>query len=476
MPNLDQILRGVDDAGKGLSKEDFTTSIRNKVIKERIAIGVVGQSTELGAVADTDRAAYPLAFQSIQNSSVTVPFPPSDGYIDRGGYWCYVYDKLFEWGYHAEIVNGAIGGSSFLQHWPGYMQTWAANTRYASKRSPQGVGDWGDFGDLIKVGSSIFNCISGGMTRYAVNSGPERTLSGGIAYLDSISGLNTGGTSAGSQPNFAGVAVDGTITDGALTWKRLTDVYSGALSNVLTDNVAAMVGRGFDPMGLLQRTHIEMMRIKGVSRKIIYISHGQTNLGVGSTTYRDAIRSIAYFFLKRGYEVAIGLTLYSPGASLSSITNYNALATGVNDAYSMLSSEYPGKVWLGANLFQSMGSTGPMGGANFIGSVASNVLTVSQVNTGGTGLAVGQRVATAAGALIGTITSFGTGSGGLGTYNLSGGIDTGSSTMRSVGSFLQLVDGVHINGAGSVGPDVSGVSCAGKYVSDSLKAILPQLI
>lgn len=122
-----------------------------------------------------------------------------------------------------------------------------------------------------------------------------------------------------------------------------------------------------------------------------------------------------------------------------------------------------------------MGTTGPLGGADITGAISSGVLTVSAITTGNT-IEVGMRVGDPANvSLRGTITGQLTGTaGGTGTYSLSGATDTTSRNLKVVGDFFQL-DGLHINGAGAVGPDVGGKSCAGKYVSDSFKAFLPSM-
>jgi hypothetical protein len=71
------------------------------------------------------------------------------------------------------------------------------------------------------------------------------------------------------------------------------------------------------------------------------------------------------------------------------------------------------------------------GSALVTAAIAAGVMTVSAV-TNGT-LAVGQVISTAAGAIVGTIASLGTGTGGTGTYNLAGGVDTASAALSASG-------------------------------------------
>jgi hypothetical protein len=150
-----------------------------------------------------------------------------------------------------------------------------------------------------------------------------------------------------------------------------------------------------------------MQRIRDVTRKIIYIQNGQTDLGTSQTGYSSVLQAIGAFFLDRGYEVMFGLTIYSPGSANSTPANYGNLWAGVQNAEASLSAvtAYSGRVWTGKNLYTEMGTVGP---------------------------------------------------------------------MASGGDFLQL-DNIHLSGAGSVGPAVGGVQCAGYHVATALKGILPKL-
>ncbi|HEX7820766.1 MAG TPA: hypothetical protein VF463_09120 [Sphingobium sp.] len=458
----------IDVSARGIALRALRRSPR-----EKIAIAVIGQSNERGNVLLTDQAAYPRAFASARNPAEQVPIGPSLSLL--GGWWHHVYDALWDWGYDPQLVNGAIGSASFLTQIPGFLQQRSNSASvYCVRRASAGPGDRGDAGDVVTVGGRVFRCTAGGNNRFAVNSGPQRDLAGNVTYLDYISGLNTGGATAASAPDFTAAAIGGTVTDGAITWTRENEAfYVGAINNVLTDSAGAMHGRGFDPLGLLQRTFEELQRVRGATRKIVYIANGQTDLGIGPVTYGAALQSIALFFLRRGCEVMIGLTMFSPGASLATTASYDNLSTGVSSAITALQALYPGKVWAGANLYQLMGTSGPMGGANFTGAIASNVLTVSAMGAGGSNIEIGHTIARTDGTFAGTVASLGTGTGQTGTYVLTGGVATGAVAMRSVGAFLQPLDGVHINGRGAVGPASGAVQPCGYHIANVLKAVLP---
>lgn len=82
---------------------------------------------------------------------------------------------------------------------------------------------------------------------------------------------------------------------------------------------------------------------------------------------------------------------------------------------------------------------GPMAIA-FSGAITGgNLLTVTGTVSGDP-LAVGQTIelATGAGGSLGVISSLGTGTGGAGTYNLTGGVNTTSSSMRAFTRFFEV--------------------------------------
>jgi hypothetical protein len=113
--------------------------------------------------------------------------------------------------------------------------------------------------------------------------------------------------------------------------------------------------------------------------------------------------------------------------------------TSVNDAPTV-------NLFTGANDGRLIGAPatvglvgGPMATA-FSGAIAGgNLLTVTGTVSGDP-LAVGQTIelATGAGGSLGVISSLGTATGGAGTYNLSGGINTTSSSMRAFTRFFEV--------------------------------------
>lgn len=121
-----------------------------------------------------------------------------------------------------------------------------------------------------------------------------------------------------------------------------------------------------------------------------------------------------------------GYVAYMFGTSLNDSPTVN-LFTGANDGRLIGTPAAIGLVG------------GPMATA-FSGAITGgNLLTVTGTVTGDP-LAVGQTIelATGAGGSLGVISSFGTGTGGAGTYNLTGGVNTSAQSMRAFTRFFEV--------------------------------------
>lgn len=466
-----------------------SASLRSNSARKPATLLVLGQSTEQGPVYLSDKATYPNAFTSARNPGFAqkrlVPV------ANRGSYWAKVYDDMWDWGYDLDILNGAVGGASLLTHICGTLQLWVANSAYYQQRKTSlNYPDMGDYGDVIQITNGVTRHFvpSAARKRQAFNAAPFLGVVGTSTYQDFVGFSQTGELSGGSLPDVSTVAVGATITDGTNTLLR---VDSGFLQNesVFYPGIDPAVnsgqpnynlfgtfgersaGYGWDPLGIIAAAERLAAGAVPSELKLVWFSQGQADLGAAATTYQRAVMLLSNFFLRRGWTVILGNTVYSPASAGSTSANYQLQVDGVDAAVTALQAAYPGQVQRGANLFSALGTTGAMGGQKATAAaIASNVLTVSTVQAGsGSGFAVGQRIfngaATASSPSLGTIVSLGTGTGGTGTYNLSGGVDTASTAMVGVGSGLQF-DGVHFNG--------SMVASAGAAVATSLKAFLPQ--
>lgn len=380
--------------------------------RRTVAIGVLGQSNERGNVALSDMASYPNAFRSLIRPSVSVPIGPA--LTVQGGFHCYVHDALYLRGWKPRIVNGAVGGASFITQVAGFYPFWSANTVFYQLRNPARAGDRGYAGQLMSPeGTTVWRCVVGD-NMWAFNSGPDLTAGCGIgnAHMDYVATTpnsvtpSTSATTGASKPAFPTTPSRGQIVTEspasgiAVQW-RWEGYVGGNYVNSGTVCTETQRGLGFDPLGILQRLHEDMQRVDA-DRKIIYMANGQADLGATSAQYSAALQSIANFFLARGYEVMIGLTNYSPGSTPSSgwATTLQAGRTAALSA--LQAGSYGSKVHAGADLYALMGTTGPM----------------------------------AAG-----------------------------------GAFLNA-DNVHLNGRGAVGPASGGVQPAGYHVANAIRAVL----
>lgn len=441
-----------------------------------IAVGVFGQSVELGSVLATDQAGYPQAFQSQKNPAMFSPGGPATGAGGRGGFWMGVHDELYDWGYDLRLVNGALGSLSFTQDAAGQVLFRQNNGAVRARRLPGAGnggngGDRGYYGDVLVSNGRVFVCTTGRQVA-AFSDGPFR-INAGQTNLDYRETVGTEAT-AGSAPDFSTATVGATVTDGTVVWTCVsTDAAGLGLTNG-TIMGESNKGFGFDPFGAMARLHEQMQQVHGVYRKIIYISNGQSDISATTAWYRDALVSIGNYFLVRGYEIMVGLTTWFP---LSTVAAYNNLKQGRIDALTILRATVNGaKVYDGADLYTLMGVTGPMGGWRGVATIASGVMTVASTSNGA-GIEVGQTITNNATtpATLGTVTGIGTytAASGVGTVTVSA-ADQASNTFRTLGDFIYPSDGTHLNGRGNVGPALNGVSPIKTHVSEAFKAILPQ--
>lgn len=124
-------------------------------------------------------------------------------------------------------------------------------------------------------------------------------------------------------------------------------------------------------------------------------------------------------------DFGAGYAAYMFGTSLTDTPTKN-LFTGANDGRLVGTPDAVGLLH------------GPMT-TSFTGAISGSVLTVSGTVVGDP-LAVGMTVElqTTVGGSLGVISSFGTGTGGTGTYNLTGAVATGGSTMIATTRFFEV--------------------------------------
>lgn len=470
----------LDSAALGLALRT-RKNLRSNAQRKPVTLLVLGQSTEQGPVPLSDRSAWPNAFASQRNHGFMqkrlIPQP------NRGGWWPKVHDAMWDWGYDLDIINGAVGGASLLSQIIGTVASRQNNWPYYRRRMGANYPDLGDFGELVQTSDGkIFN-VTAGRSRQAFNTPPFAGVVGTSAYQDFVAFGQSSETSGATPPDTSSVAVGGSVADGALTLTRV-DATSVVTENSFYPGIDPAVnggqpnvnfggalgeraaGAGFDPLGIIAHADRMAQQAAPAELKIVYFSNGQSDLGLGPITYQRACMMLANYFLRRGWQVVLGNTIFSPGSSGSTQANYQSQIDGVDAAVVALDAAYPGKCFRGANLHNALGRTGPMGGQRCTGGVSGMTLTVSAVQANsGSGVAVGQNVWNGT-ASVGIVTALGTGTGGAGTYTLDRTSSVaGGTALVCAGSGLQF-DGVHQNG--------SVADAGGAAIADSLKIFLPR--
>jgi len=362
----------------GLVGFDKSGLVGRMPYRERIAIGIIGQSNEQGRVQVADLAAYGQAFASLRNPTKRglvrgqIYVPPngtSNGgnlkqFTPYGGMWWKAYDDLYDWGYDAVFVNGAIGSMSMISHAAGAISPWAAHSAFNAKRAPLGSGtpeasDAGYRGDLLIKNGNLFRCTTGRQS-YAFHDGlfniPGQTT-GKADNIFSVGAQLSGAT----EPDWTTVSVGGTIADGDLVWTcEEANTYGfpdGSVTNGTRIMTQLAFGQHWDPYGIIERL-FRMMQTVCIDRRYIIIENGQSDVSAQSADYQRALQNIAKFFADRGYVVLIGLSSFTVGGNT---TNWNTLQTARAAALTTFNGgsgvQADGAlVQPGANLYASIGT------------------------------------------------------------------------------------------------------------------------
>lgn len=463
-------------AALGLAMK-LQSSLRSSASRIPITLLVIGQSTEQGPIPLTDRAANPEAFVSARNPGFMQKRVVSNP--NRGGWWPAVHEIMWDWGYDLDIFNAAVGGASLLDHIVGTLGARVNNFPYYQRRPSVGYPDLGDTGHYIQTpDNKIFN-VTGGRKRQAYNDLPFEGAVGTSVLQDFVGFSQTTELSGAAVPDTSTVAVGGSIADGALNLTRVDAALYTSEANFLPGHDGSQpnlnwsgtlgeraAGRGFDPLGIITHANRLSQQAAPAERKIVYFSQGQSDLGASALGYQKPLMILANYFLRRGWTVVLGNTIFSPASAGSTVANYNNQAKAVDDAVAALAAFYPGRIFKGANLHDALGRTGNMGGQRCTGGVAGTTLTVSAIQANsGSGIAVGQRVWNGQ-TLVGIISALGTGNGGTGTYTLDRAAAVAAGTTLVCAGMGMQYDGVHQTGL-VVRPGAAAIS-------DSLKAILAQ--
>lgn len=349
------------------------------VINRRVAVGVIGQSNELGVGykynsalgAATDSAAYAKCWSRSVDGQ-TDPIAPA--VTSSMSMWPRVVDRLAQRGVKATIVNGGIGSASFARDVCGQTKSWSATTAYYAQRAAGPTGDGGHKGDVIVVSGRIWRCTTGnnkythfndpggaGLTLYGVGSDSGYT----VKQLDYImvGAANSALLKTGaSQP--AGLSSSGTpgvttVTDGDITWTLVSN--SGASEYTSFSPFPETFTADFDPFGILARLKTALDAVTNVDEKWVVISNGQSDAGgsVGAQAtylawYQAALESICDWAIAQGYKVLIGFTCANPTDEAAG-NGYRWVTLDSAWAAAVASRANGSTIFAGANLYRSLG-------------------------------------------------------------------------------------------------------------------------
>lgn len=340
------------------SYDDSAVKIQTPILSKAgapgapIALGILGQSNEKGQLPSSQRATYPTCFQSALNPAVNSMMGYSNALDSNfyGSWWPAFYDLMLAYGYDMQMVNGAFGSVSFVDHVCGRVKGWSAGAGYFQERTTRAnTYDRGYIGDVIVESNRIFRCTTGNQiyvtyrTEQFDGASPIGTT---IGYVNRVGSAVTGGT---KPAGFATATKDQTITDGGITW---TCVSATNNIGLFTGQVfhSGINGYGFDPLGLLDMLHERMSLKTGVVDKYIHLCNGQADTGNAGTTYQQALGYIVDYFRARNYKVAIGLSSITGGGSAAT---WDQLSTDVDTVYAAKSATDTGVV-RASNLYRDI--------------------------------------------------------------------------------------------------------------------------
>lgn len=345
-----------------------------QIVGVPIALGILGQSNEKGQLPLSSRASYPTCFQSALNPAVssTMGYTNSLGTNFYGSWWPAFYDQMLAYGYDMQMINGAFGAMSFVEHVCGIVKTWQANTGYVQERLTRvNQFDRGDIGDTIVESGKIFRCTTGNQRylTYRVEGNAGATAIGTtLAYVNTVGSA----VSAGSKPGGFATATGGqTVTDGGITWTCVSATNNiGLFGTQIFHSV--LYGYGFDPLGVLSMLHEQMSLKTGVVDKYIEVCNGQADTGYAGTPYQQALGYIVDYFRARNYKVALGLSSITESGNTAT---WNQMSADVATVLAAKRATDSGVV-ASANLYQAIsGPTWQVDGVHLDGATLLKAAT-----------------------------------------------------------------------------------------------------
>lgn len=259
-----------------------------------LAVVAPGQSNEAGPgpTSVIPRTAY--------GSPCVDPIAPSNGY---NTWWPRLVDLMAKRGHSVDVYNAARGATSLCDVWVGRCRAYSASMVVAH-------------GSYVLDGGNVYKAVGAIGSLYTLNVAPS-----------------------------VGVGASGLSS-----WTNL----GAATAEDIAGAVYAEGSARFDPNGLLAAVIAGTQSRPGYDRKIACISIGQTDKTLSSTRaqYAAALVATANYYTARGYEVAIGFTIYGATSGLDAWYS-DQLLPGRADALAQLAGNP--SVFEGANLREALG-------------------------------------------------------------------------------------------------------------------------
>lgn len=263
---------------------------------------IVGQSNEVGSGVVSD-------FTSSRGFPMRDPVSPNGS--STRSMWPYLSELLGAKRVMLAVKNTAVGSTSIAHSWVGYIRTWQS-------------------GILVAVGSYV--------------------LSGGKTWKCTAASTTV---NASTVTPAAGLQADG------VTWSDL-----GASTATDTVGLCSAANPRFDPNGYISTAYNSIANAVGYDEKWCFISIGQGDktMSTSRADYKDALITVANYFVGRSVKVAVGFTCSGNTAGLEAWYQSDLLP-GWGDALDYFSDS--ANVIPGANLRNSLGilpttpATGP---------------------------------------------------------------------------------------------------------------------
>jgi len=359
------------------------------------------------------------------------------------------FDRLYQDGLHLHVIYG-----NFIQNEITYRFLFPINTKInelglsvngANKAFLQNIGG------VVQDAEGVLPrwIVTGALDLLKGQIGFVRHDAGSATQVGTFTGLQTTERTGGTATHKGGIGlvqsdlnllffnnVRNIITGGLFTAQQITHpmtevftVLHGTSGNLGGINLSNVNNFNALTYPIQYRTEAsstalgtQVWRLGSISGKSEYLSSGEAPL-TGDFTLVAGVATISTNSVVANDHVCV--TIKTPGGVMGNHYKVNIVSTTSNATALVAAIKYY-VVTLGTTDFVAIGAAST---AVVTGSVATTVLTVTAVTSGA--LRVGAAIS-GAGITAGTvINSFGTGTGGVGTYNLSASMTASSTTVTA---------------------------------------------